>query len=120
MRLTLIVTNNLEGSIGERRLNSSGESGASKLHNSVLRSSTGEISTICWVSPPSGRIINMGNSVFMNVIENSVLEVLNVDMVRRANVRSHAVLFLAAACNTVVKIMECHCFEQSVMFPHTS
>lgn len=89
---TLVVTYDLEDCIRERRLGSSRKGGAFELEHCVLRGSAREVTTISRVGPFTRRLVDMGYSAFMHIIEDSVFEVLDVDVVRSVSVGTHAVL----------------------------
>lgn len=118
---TLVVTYNLEDCIGERRFGSSRKGGAFELDHSVLRGSAREVTTISRVGPTTRRFVDMGYSVVMHIIEDSVFEVLDVNVVRSVSVGTHAVLPRCATLDLyVVEIMEGDSLEHCVMFPDSS
>jgi hypothetical protein len=89
---TLVVTYDLEDCISERRLGSSLKGGACKLEHSILRGSAREVTAISGVGPTTRRLVDMGYSVVMHIIEDSVFEVLDMNVVRSVSVGTHAVL----------------------------
>jgi len=63
----------------------------------------------------------MGYSVVMHIIEDSVFEVLDMNVVSSCNVGTHAVLPRCTALDLyVVEIMEGDSLEHCVMFPDSS
>jgi hypothetical protein len=63
----------------------------------------------------------MGYSVVMHIIEDSVFEVLDMNVVRSVSVGTHAVLSRFATLDLyVVEIMEGYSLEHCVMLPNSS
>jgi hypothetical protein len=63
----------------------------------------------------------MGYSVVMHIIEDSVFEVLDMNVVRSVSVGTHAVLSRFATLDLyVVEIMEGYSLEHCVMLPYSS